>query len=278
MPRRLEILWRGFGTALFLALIGIGGTVLAVTVFPIIGLLTQDPPTRQRRIQYVLHRSLRLYCFGIDLLKVADVRTTGTERLRDLKGALIIANHPSLLDVVMIMATVPDVQCVVKGGLWRNPFFRATVTGAGYIRNDLAPDLLLKACVASLKAGNNLILFPEGTRTVRGTPMRLHRGFATIALAAEADLQLITMTCEPPVLHKGNPWWRVPQTRTTFMMEVGDRLDIKGFIGYPYRSLAARKLVEHIERYYADKLGHGCAGTGLETLDRHGVEARGRVA
>lgn len=278
MWHRLERLWRSFGTGLFLALIGVGGSVLALTVFPLIALLTRDRETRRRRIQFTLHHSLRLYCFGIDLLKVANVRVAGLERLQGARGVLIVANHPSLLDVVMIMAAIPNVQCVVKGGLWRNPFFRLTVEGAGYLRNDLAPEELMAACVASLQAGDNLILFPEGTRTVRGQPMRLHRGFANIALEAGADLQLITMTCEPPLLHKGNPWWRVPESRTTFQMEVGERLDIKGFLGYRYRSLSARKLVEFIEHYYSENKGNEQFGGRAEADDRFGAETRGLVA
>jgi 1-acyl-sn-glycerol-3-phosphate acyltransferase len=266
------------GTGLFLAAIGIGGSLLALTVFPLIALATRDRCLRQKRIQAVLHRSLRLYCRAIHALRVADIDMTGTEQLKSLRGAMLIANHPSLLDVVMIMAAVPNVQCIVKGGLWRNPFFRLTVEGAGYIRNDQDSETLLRTCIETLKAGNNLIVFPEGTRTVRGQPIALHRGFANIAIHAEADLQLIRINCEPPILHKGNPWWKVPSTRSKFKMEVGDRLDIHNFLGYRYRSLSARKLVEFIEGYYTESHGHGCIGTGAEAADRLGSQSGGCVS
>ena len=267
------MLWRLFGTGLFLAIIGVGGSAMAMTVFPLIALLTPDTERRRRRIQRVLHASFKLYCRAIDLLRVADMRMTGLGRLADLGGTLIIANHPSLLDVVMIMAAVPNVQCVVKGALWANPFFRLTVEGAGYIRNDVGPEALVQACVQTLRAGNNLIVFPEGTRTVRGRATRIQRGFANIALLAEADLQLIDITCEPPALHKGNPWWRVSKTRPRFLMEVGERLDIRQFLGYRYRSLSARRLAGVIEAHYADKFGHGRVGAGVETVDHLGAEA-----
>ena len=262
MRRRLELLWRSFGTGLFLAIIGVGGSLMAMTVFPLTALLTRDRERRRRRIQWVLHMSFRLYCRAIHLMKVADVRVEGAERLKDLRGAMIVANHPSLLDVVMIMAAVPNVQCVVKGALWKNPFFRLTVEGAGYIRNDLEPEDLVRSCIETLRAGNNLIVFPEGTRTVRGQPMKLHRGFANIALLAEADLQMIRISVEPPLLHKGNPWWRVPEKRTEFHMKVCDRLDIKQFMGYRFRSQSSRRLVGFIEEFYLENSNHGCTGTG----------------
>jgi len=278
MLRRLELIWRSFGTGLFLAIIGVVGSLMAMTIFPLIALLSRDRERRRLRIQWVLHMSFKLYCRAIHLMKVADVRVVGAERLRDLKGAMIVANHPSLLDVVMIMAAVPNVQCVVKGGLWKNPFFRLTVEGAGYIRNDLEPEDLVRSCIEALRAGNNLIVFPEGTRTVRGRPMKLHRGFANIALLAEADLQMIRISVEPPLLHKGNPWWRVPETRTEFCMQVCDRLDIKRFMGYRFRSQSSRRLVGFIEEFYAENPNHGCTGTGAETPDRFGPEAGGLVA
>jgi 1-acyl-sn-glycerol-3-phosphate acyltransferase len=252
----LERAWRAFGVGLFLAIIGVGGSLLAMTVFPAIALLTRDPVRRQRRIQWVLHMSFRLYCAGIHHLKVADVEMVGVERLDGLSGTLIVANHPSLLDVVMIMAAVPRVQCVVKGGLWKNPFFRLTVEGAGYIRNDLDPEALMRACVETLRAGNNLIIFPEGTRTVRGQPLRLQRGFANIATMAEVDLQLLSLACEPPILHKGNPWWRVPASRSRFVLRVGERLGIAPFMDAPSRPQAARRLVAHLQRHYAE-MAHG---------------------
>lgn len=278
MPDRLERLWRALGTGWFLAVIGLGGTLLALSVFPLIALLTRDTERRRRRIQRVVHLSFRAYCAGIRLLKVADVETEGAERLRGLTGTLIVANHPSLLDVVMIMAALPSVQCVVKAGLWRNPFFRLTVEGAGYIRNDLEPEALIRACVDTLKAGNNLIIFPEGTRSVRGRPLRLQRGFANIATLAEADLQVLTIIVEPPLLHKGNPWWRVPPTRTRFKLTVGERLDIQQFMGYRYRPLAARRLVSFLEHYYAERLSDGRPGNQDQDSDRDGPEAGRSVA
>ncbi|CAA7627925.1 1-acyl-sn-glycerol-3-phosphate acyltransferase [Candidatus Terasakiella magnetica] len=278
MLKILDRIWRAFGNGLFLTLIGVGGSLLALTVFPLIALTIRDPERRSCRIQGVIHHSFRLYCRAIHWMRIADVVMEGRERLKDLGGVLIVANHPSLLDVVMIMSMVPKVQCVVKAGLWRNPFFRLTVEGAGYIRNDLAPEALMAACVGSLRAGKNLIVFPEGTRTVAGRPLKFQRGFANIATLAEADVQLIHISCAPPILHKGNPWWRVPPTRTRFHLRVGERLDIRPFMSYRFRSVAARKLVERLEHLYSDELAHGRSGVTIEAADHLGPEAGRSVA
>ena len=270
--RWLDHGWRLSVTAAAFAFIFFGGGVLAVTLLPVLALV---PGHRRDRPQWVIHRSFRLYIELLQRCGLIRLETEGLEKLDRAEGRLVVANHPSLLDVVLLMALLPRVQCIVKHELWAHPFLGPLMRRAGYIRNDVAPEALMQACIDTLKAGNNLIVFPEGTRTVRGRAMKLHRGFANIAILAEADLRLIDITCEPPLLHKGNPWWKVPATRTEFLMEVGERLDIRQFLGYRYRSLSARKLVGVIEAHYAEKFGHGRVGTGSEAVDRLGAEARG---
>ena len=259
-------------------LIGAGGSLMAVTVFPVLTVISRDPATRQRRVLYAIHLAFRLYCAAIRWMGVATIETVGTERLRDLRGALIVANHPSLLDVVMIMAATPSVQCIVKAGLWRHPFFRLTVGGARFIRNDLEPEALLAACADALGEGRNLIVFPEGTRTLPGTAPKLQRGFANMAIMVPCPVQVVTITCDPPILHKGNPWWRAPEQRSCFRLEVGELLDIGRFTDGRARPLAARRLVAYLEHFYAEKLGYGHLGTPIEETDRRGAETGRSVA
>ena len=226
MPRSVARLWRGFGTALFLCLIGLGGSLMALTVFPLISLSCRAPEHRRQRIQRALYLVFRVYCTAIHVMGIARIEFVDTNRLKTLRGHILIANHQSLLDVAMIMAAAPAVQCVVKASLWNHPFFRLTVGGAGFIRNDLEPEALMQACADSLRAGQNLIIFPEGTHTVPGSPPRLQRGFANLAVRTEANLQLLTITCDSSIMFNGNPWWRVPERRSHFRLKVGEQVDI----------------------------------------------------
>jgi 1-acyl-sn-glycerol-3-phosphate acyltransferase len=137
MLKRLDKVWRSFGTGLFLALIGVVGSAMSLTLFPLLCLVTRDPVCRQRRFQYLLKLGFKAYCWGIRTLGTADITLIGAEKLRSLEGTLVVANHPSLLDVVLIMSAIPRAQCIVKAALWSHPFFRFTMRGASYIRNDL---------------------------------------------------------------------------------------------------------------------------------------------
>jgi len=158
--------------------------------------------------------------------------------------------------VVMLMSLLPNAQCIVKNQLWNHRFLGPLMRRAGYIRNDLEPEDLLAACQESLAKGQSLIIFPEGTRSEPGQAPKFRRGFANLATLAKAEMQLVTITCTPPTLIKGEPWWKVPPVRPVFRLVVGERLDADSYLGYPHRSLAARKLVQSLERYYAEKLGY----------------------
>ena len=182
---------------------------------------------------------------------------TGREKLADGVPRLIVANHPSLLDVVFLMSLLPRSQCVVKSELWSSPFLGRVVRGAGYIRNDLETDQLIVACREAMAQGNNLIIFPEGTRSTPGQPLHFRRGFANIATLLETQIQMVTITCDPPTLVKGEKWWMVPARRPLFRLHFGDRIDAKGWFGCEHRSIAARMLVRQLEAYYEGQLGHG---------------------
>ncbi len=255
--RRTDYLWRLVATGLAFSALGIGGLTLALGIVPLATALTRDPQSRTRRAQQIIRASFRLYVFMLRILGVIRLEVTGAERLAACRGHLIVANHPTLLDVVLIMSLVPDAQCVVKHQLWRNPFLGPIVRAAGYIRNDGEPQMLVARCREALAAGNNLIIFPEGTRSVPGRRLRFQRGFAHIATLTGASLQLVTITCDPITLVKGQPWYIIPDQPPTFRIEIDERIEPARFVAGGRRALGARRLVSHLESYYVGKLKHG---------------------
>ena len=65
---------------------------------------------------------------------------------------------------VFLISFIKEANCVIKRGLYLNPFTIGVVMAARYISN-ADSDALIDDCAATLKAGNSLIIFPEGTRT-----------------------------------------------------------------------------------------------------------------
>lgn len=252
MPRLLDQIYRRLATGFALAFIFVGGGVLAVTVLPVVGLFPGD---RRERSQRVIQIIFRFYLDMIQGLNLIRLEIEGRDRLMACHGKIIVANHPSLLDVVILMSLVRNAQCIIKNELWNHPFLGALMRRAGYIRNDLPAEELVTTCREALDRGN-IIIFPEGTRSVPGIPPRLRRGFANIATLINADVQLVVITCTPPMLVKGDPWWTIPERPSLFRVMAGHCIDSGSYMEYGHRSLASRRLTENVRAYFTDQLAN----------------------
>ena len=254
---RFAKVWRIAGTGFAFACLFGGGALLSLFAFSAIKLVTPQGPLRRQRNRHLIHVAFRVYVRMLQTLGLLYLQVIGREKLGDGIPRLIVANHPSLLDVVFLMSLVPRAQCVVKKELWNSLYLGGLVRGAGYIRNDLEAEALIAECERAIAQGSSLIIFPEGTRTTPGQPRQFLRGFAHIATRLEVQIQLVTITCDPPTLIKGQKWWVIPPRRPVYRILVGERIDAKGWLGCDHRSLAARKLVRQLDAYYEAQLGHG---------------------
>jgi 1-acyl-sn-glycerol-3-phosphate acyltransferase len=139
-------------------------------------------------------------------LGVIRVEFENDEVLRESRGLIVAANHPSLIDVVLLASRMPQADCIVKQALWDTPFVRWIVRRS-YIPNSLGFNETTELCCASFAEGNSLIVFPEGTRTKEGEPPRLRRGAARIALSTGRDILPVRIfSSDARGLRKGDPF------------------------------------------------------------------------
>lgn len=244
----LNRVWRIAGTGLSFLLFGIGGILMGLVVFPLVWLLTWNRARVHHRMQFVIHCAMRVFVEIMRCLRVMSYSIEGADKLRE-PGQLLIANHPTLIDVVMVMSQVPQTSCVVKSALFRNPFTAGPVRSAGYVPN-VDSARLVDRCAEVLDANHSLIIFPEGTRTRPGEPVRLQRGTANIALRAGKPLRPIIIDCQPSTLTKGLPWYSVPSRKFHISLRVGEPIDIAAFLDAGVsRAVAARRLTAHLEAF-----------------------------
>jgi 1-acyl-sn-glycerol-3-phosphate acyltransferase len=238
--------WRLPATALGFGVFGVGAACFSLTLFPLLYLL----PFQQK------HRWTRLLIAGVfrhylNLLRWLGLLTyelQHVERLRE-PGQLIIANHPSLLDVVFIIALTGDTSCVVKGNLWRNPFTAIAVRSANYISN--AREDLFTSCVDNLRRGNSLIIFPEGTRSQPDKPLRFHRGPSNVALSAGVAITPVIIRCEPAALLKREKWYKIPAEPPHYTIHVGERIATAAYLEGHLQSTAARHLTRDLVAFFS---------------------------
>ena len=220
--RRDWYLWRLFGTATSFALFGLGGVLLGVVVFPLLRLVPGDFSTRRSRARAIVRGAFRLFVGYMTRTRTISIEVEGAERL-GRPGQLIVANHPSLIDVVVLLALTPNAGCVVKSALFRNPFTRGAVSEAGYCSNATTAEMF-EASVAALAQGQALIIFPEGTRTRPGQPLEFHRAAASVALRAARVVTPVTIHVSPTTLTKSEPWYHIPYRRPHWRFQVGEDL------------------------------------------------------
>jgi 1-acyl-sn-glycerol-3-phosphate acyltransferase len=244
--------WRTFATAFCFFIFGFTSLILGVVIFPMLALLPGSRHTHGERVRKTLQYGMRIF---VELMRTVGVLTyeiRGRERL-GRPGQIVIANHPSLIDVVFLLAFTPGASCVVKHALWRNPFIRYVVAAAGYISND-STSRMIEHTADALARGQSVIIFPEGTRTVPGQPLHFHRGAANIAMRAAAIVTPVFICCTPVTLSRNEPWHRIPGRRVHVSLSVGQDLDPEPFRRAGPRPHAARAFNEHLLTLFAAQL------------------------
>lgn len=247
MIAALDRFWRVIATGASFALFGLGGIVMALIVYPLMNLVIRDRGRRQEVAQWSVHVLWGLFIRISRALGAISYECRGKEILRADTGTIVVANHPSLLDVVFLMSFMRRSQAVVKEGVWKNPFMAGVVRATNYIPNLGDPERLVADCAKALQAGNNLCIFPEGSRTVPGQPRRYQRGFAYAAIAANAPIRICTIVCDPPSLLKGQPWYQVPTRRSHWTITVHERIEPPPGTGYEKGPMGVRKLTAQVE-------------------------------
>ncbi len=159
-------------------------------------------------------------------------------------GLIIAANHPNMLDALLVVSRVPRGICIMRASLIRNPFLGAGARLARYIRNEPAHGMV-RGAVENLRQGGQLVLFPEGTRTEAPPVNPFRPGITLMAHMAQVPIQTVIIETGSPYLAKGWPIWRTPPFPIEVRMRLGQRFapepDHKG-------------LLRRLEAYFAEEL------------------------
>ncbi len=240
--------WRIVATGVCFVIFGIGALCLAFIFVPIQTITVTDQKKKEQVAQSIIQKSFLLFAKTMRFLGAIDYQFIGVETLKKERNCLIIANHPSLIDYVLIGSQLSQCDCLVKASIWKNFFMRGIVKAAGYIPN-INPEQLLDSCSERLDAGNVLLIFPEGTRTKEQGERTLQRGASQVAVRTQTDLRVIHITVSPSFLTKEKKWYQVPKVKPMFTVEVKEKIEVTPFITEADSlSLAARQLNKHVKK------------------------------
>ena len=178
-------------------------------------------------------------------LGLMQIDSSELDVLRKERGGLIVAaNHPTMLDALLVVARLPRGVCVMKAELMRNIFLGGGARLARYIRNDVGRGMVRDA-VQTLREGNQLILFPEGTRTVAAPINAFKPGITLIAHLAQAPIQTVIVESFSPYLTKGWPLLMAPPVPVRIRLRLGRRFA---------PDVDHRAQLRRLELYFAEEL------------------------
>jgi 1-acyl-sn-glycerol-3-phosphate acyltransferase len=264
----IDRLWRRGRTGFSFAAFGLMAVWISAVALPMSRLWSGQAPD-DLRAQRSIHRACQRYLRMAEALGL--LRWTG-RNLAALAGPgphLVVANHPTLLDMVLLCALLPQVDCIVNAARASNPFLRGAIRMAGYVTNSDGPRAV-EECVRRLRAGRNILLFPEGTRSPAGGLGRFRRGAAHIALRSGVPLIPVLIRCDPPTLGKGQSWYDVPEGRFELTVLGLDPIaPDAAFGGEISPPLAARRLTAQLFEAFDKNLEIPASATqALEIGDR----------
>ncbi len=254
MRKWLDYWWRLFATGLSFTIFGLGGFLLWIAVFPLLNAVPGSKMQKRQWAQKCVHYSFYFFIGLMHRIGIMTYEITGLEKL-NRPGQLVIANHPTLIDIVFLISRIPSANCIVKEKLWHNPFTRGPIVNAGYISNG-DPEKMLNDCVDCLQDGGTMVIFPEGTRTVPGRPYKFHRGAAAIALRSGAIVTPVTLSCVPSTLTKAEKWYQIPHRRFHLAMHVGDDMVLDDFQAIDPKTLAVRRFNRYLQDYFSQQREH----------------------
>lgn len=189
---------------------GLGGICLILGTPLLLG-----PRRLQRRaMRWLSSVMVWLFCRIVGV----ELRITGRENLPDGGAALVAAKHQSAFDTLVWFTLLPDVAYVMKRELFSIPFYgwysrRAPMIGVDRAGGGKALRQMMRDAQELARAGRQIVIFPEGTRTAPGQRVPYQPG--VVALASALKLPVI-----PVATNSGLFWGRRSFVKRPGVLEI----------------------------------------------------------
>ncbi len=231
-------------------------TISSILLFPISLLLYLLTIAFDKR-RWVLHRFTSFWASLYTWLNPAwHVRVIGRERLYEAGPAVIVANHLSLLDILVLFRLQSHFRWVSKRENFRVPFVGWNMTLCDYIplqRGQAASiQAMMRHCDRVIGEGNSIMMSPEGTRSATGRMRSWKPGAFQIAERNRVPIQPIIIRGTAEALPKRG---FILQGRHAISIEVLDPIPPEEVAATSVEDMTERVRSMLVERLEADPSG-----------------------
>lgn len=214
--------WRGFLVVLVFVIFGIASLGLGFVCIPIGKLFVKN---KRETFSHLIHKLWRGYVHFLLQLKIFKL---DLHNITPLQGKIIVATHPTFIDILILIGLYDNSLCLVKKELLNNVFLKNIIKNV-YIPNNIELEEFKQISTEALNDGYNIIIFPTGTRVVEGEELKIHKGSAALQIASGADIIPIKMECDYPFLQKGKPIYDAGEKIITYKISQLSPIKLKNF-------------------------------------------------
>ncbi len=160
------------------------GCFVAAIIATVFLIIPMPKKTKRKGMGIILHY------FGASLLYIMFNVTKRFQNRQNLdlsKPSILIANHSSVLDIIITLTISSKVVLVTNKWVYNSPFFGYLVRTAGFVLNTDIEDNL-ESIKEKMNDGYSIMIFPEGTRSYFGKIGRFKKGAFYLAEKLEADI------------------------------------------------------------------------------------------
>lgn len=199
---------------------------------------------KEERMRQNIHQLAHCWVSLMQSLGILYVDFGSLRTLRRRKGVMLVANHPTYLDALFFMSVTNNIFCLTKTGNMEKFWISLPARVAGYVDNG-NPLRLVRNCVSRLRNGENLLVFPEGTRTSGTTIKEFKRGFSCTSIQSGASMILVYISSmNGPFLKKGEPFFALcPQLPIRYRFTILDEV-------IPSPGILSRELTHTVEERF----------------------------
>lgn len=210
------------------AMFFLGSLMLGLVFCPVLWLLTLGRKEKVRDLATAfIGKGYGSFILCIRIMGLIRVDAGELKPPPELEGRpyVLVANHPTLLDVTFFLNRFPGLTCVVKKSWYDFFFFGTLLRSTHYLPNaDVDDDGLgthvLDRMVAHVKGGHPLAMFPEGTRSLATSLHRFKRGAFELAERAGVPLVMVFVDIDRPFLMKNVPFWKTASGRAHYRFRI----------------------------------------------------------
>ena len=164
-------------------------------------------PVRKSNKQRLVCRLIQITCKGILLLATAVKKehiNKANERFQH--PAIIIANHQSFIDILVLLSLSSKILMVTNHWVWHSPFFGAIIRYVDFYYIGEGYEQYMERMRKKVKEGYSIAIFPEGTRTYNGKMKRFHKGAFYLAETLQLDILPILLYGNNKIIAKAQPF------------------------------------------------------------------------